>query len=564
MFRKLLSNLPFNPSLIGQVAFYARRLHREQGLRRTGLILVVLSMLLQMFAAMSPTEASRPGSTNDIIYGGLSSKSDAVKKCTDNVQDFAVILAYYRVSCEVLASANTVQQTLNSRAFNGELDSLGRKDPGANNPNTGKPTNRYAVSIGSGTYYMKNLWSWDTGASSDYPVLRVINSDNQIIYIIMDCGNIVTVKQYTPPQQPPPNRPASAAIQAQGCEPGQRRIFFGGYAFDADKPSQSLSVTLFIDGERINNFRADVPRPDVNDFFGITGNHGFEITLTGSTVTRYLDNRSHEAYVTAAGINTAGQEDGNNKRSNIVTFGPCQVQQRTPNPTPIPPSVPPPTDACPYPEYPGNQQSTDECRPCEGANGQDDTAACAVPTKAARNNTQNIANADGTQAAPSDSITYTLSVKNIGNTKIEDFEVKEDLSDVLEYAEVTDSGGGTVNNQQVITWPKVDIAAGQTVSKQLTIKVKANLPETPRPTTQSTSWDLIMTNVYGNAINIRLPGSVAKVVEQTTTALPNTGPGETVAIAMVITFIAAYYFARTRLMAKELDIVREEYSTGGA
>ena len=34
MFKKLLSNLPYNPSLIGQVSFYAKRLHAEEKIRR--------------------------------------------------------------------------------------------------------------------------------------------------------------------------------------------------------------------------------------------------------------------------------------------------------------------------------------------------------------------------------------------------------------------------------------------------------------------------------------------------------------------------------------------------
>jgi len=179
-------------------------------------------------------------------------------------------------------------------------------------------------------------------------------------------------------------------------------------------------------------------------------------------------------------------------------------------------------------------------------------------SKAARNNTQNIADANNTTAAAGDSITYTLSVKNNGTKTASAFTIEENLGDVLEYAQndmPTDLNGGTIGDDHIIHWPAV--------SKTVTIQVKTTIPQTPQSTSNPGSHDLMMTNVYGNAINIKLPGSVAKVVEQTTTTLPNTGPGTTVFMASLITIAAGYFFARTRLMAKELDLVREEYTTAG-
>ena len=72
---------------------------------------------------------------------------------------------------------------------------------------------------------------------------------------------------------------------------------------------------------------------------------------------------------------------------------------------------------------------------------------------------------------------------------------------------------------------------------------------------------MIMTNVYGNTIDIKLPTTVIKTTETVTTTLPNTGPGEALVIGAGLTTIIGYFFARSRLMAKELDIVRNEYAT---
>jgi hypothetical protein len=72
-----------------------------------------------------------------------------------------------------------------------------------------------------------------------------------------------------------------------------------------------------------------------------------------------------------------------------------------------------------------------------------------------------------------------------------------------------------------------------------------------------------MTNVYGNEINITLPPDVIKTTETVTKTLPNTGPGETLAAVVGFTVFVSYFFARTRLFAKEIDIVRTDFASSG-
>jgi hypothetical protein len=67
-----------------------------------------------------------------------------------------------------------------------------------------------------------------------------------------------------------------------------------------------------------------------------------------------------------------------------------------------------------------------------------------------------------------------------------------------------------------------------------------------------------MTNVYGNAVNIKLPGSPTKTIETTTTSLPNTGPGTTLILAGLTVMFASYFYARSELLAKESTIALHE------
>jgi uncharacterized repeat protein (TIGR01451 family) len=445
MFKKLLSNLPFNPSLIGQVSFYAKRLHREEVLRRTGLVLVVLAMLVQVFAVASPAEPTLAESPNDILRGGFTTREQAVNYCRTNTQDFANILAYYKVTCEALATASTV--TIKSTDHDRQLDSLGRVAQGPTITRTGKPTDEYSVTINGTQYFMKNLWAWDSGAYSSYKVLVVRNSKGDTIKIMYTCGNIITIGKYTPPPPPPPPK----------------------------QPPETPDLCPKIPGKQ-----------------------------------------------------TSKQE--------------C--------------------DVCP--NVPGEQSHKSECYPCPKAKTDNAVTACLGLTKTASNQTQKIANANDTLAAGGDVIVYTLSVKNEGNQEVKAFVVEENVSDIIEYADLVDIGGGDIDVNNVIRWPKTDIAAGATLQKKITIKVKDPVPQTPAADPPSGSFDLVMANVYGDTIKIKLPPSVAKTTEVLATSLPNTGPGTTLAVAFAIITFAGYFLARSRLMAKELDIVRTDFtSTGG-
>jgi hypothetical protein len=72
-----------------------------------------------------------------------------------------------------------------------------------------------------------------------------------------------------------------------------------------------------------------------------------------------------------------------------------------------------------------------------------------------------------------------------------------------------------------------------------------------------------MTNVYGNAVNIKVPSPPIKTVETVAATLPNTGPGETMFFGAAVVMFAGYFFARARLLANEATIAIHETTNGG-
>src|SRR3989344_347124 len=77
--------------------------------------------------------------------------------------------------------------------------------------------------------------------------------------------------------------------------------FIFGWAFDPDSPSESISVRVYFDGSAngggiaAGGAVANVYRPDVNQTFGINGNHGFLFPFPEN----YKDGRNHDVYLYA-------------------------------------------------------------------------------------------------------------------------------------------------------------------------------------------------------------------------------------------------------------------------
>lgn len=57
------------------------------------------------------------------------------------------------------------------------------------------------------------------------------------------------------------------------------RVRLTGWALDQDQPATAIDVAVHVDGRGVAQFPTGGPRPDVNAAFGVTGAHGFDVTL---------------------------------------------------------------------------------------------------------------------------------------------------------------------------------------------------------------------------------------------------------------------------------------------
>lgn len=187
--------------------------------------------------------------------------------------------------------------------------------------------------------------------------------------------------------------------------------------------------------------------------------------------------------------------------------------------------------------------------------------------KTVTNLTQNISDANNTTANPGDKLKYSIFIINSGDAPAINLELSgeygESINDILEYADIFDLGDAHFNKEtNFLTWDKVNIPPGGRVQKTFTVQVKNPLPTTPVSSSDPLSFDFIMQNKYGRTVVVKLDKPATKLIEQSVSVLPNTGPGSNMLITAVILSVVAYFYYRSRLLKKELLIVHKDYSSG--
>jgi uncharacterized repeat protein (TIGR01451 family) len=160
---------------------------------------------------------------------------------------------------------------------------------------------------------------------------------------------------------------------------------------------------------------------------------------------------------------------------------------------------------------------------------------------------------------------YTLVTTNSQDYPRNGVVIEDYIGDVLDYATLDIAaleaeGGAFDAEQNRITWNNITVPANSQVELNFEVTLLDPIPATNRPSTTSGDYDCTIDNTYGNIISMSVQCPVVKGLE----TLPNTGPGTSLIAVMGITLTTGYFFARSRLMSKEIQIIRTDYvATGG-
>ncbi len=553
MFKKIISNLPFSPALVGQLGFYAKRLRKEQTTRKVGLVFMALALVVQSFAVFQAPEAANAASSNDMIYGGFKTRDDYLRNYdanTGNLKDLFNVVGISRADIQ-----NTSLSTVNSRK-DGTLYSWGH----LSRFSAAQGERSYTVPTSSGgstTFYYRPLSLSDTKAytianGSTYDAYVGTTSSGMWFALLKICGNLVL--RVTPPTV----KCASGMVGTypnctkQVCPAGTN----GTYP-NCNKPYASCEMLTINPILPNYNFTA-VARAEfgasIQSYTYVIKRDGVVVATIPVNSTQasnvYTYTQSQEGnYTVQVTVNTslgARTGDGCIKTFNIAP--PEKCLQNT--------SI---------------LRSNPECQPCPG----DPTlwikdAKCAaqlIETKSAINTTQGNVNATTVTAKANDSITYKLNVQNKGNAPA-DVTIVEHIDDVTEYANVIDAGGGTTSTDTngrvaILSWPKVTLKAGESITRMFTVKMMSTIPAMGQGQSNATSYDCRMLNTFGNNVAINVDCPVQKqIVEAVAGQLPHTGPTENMIVAGAALAVVVFFYTRSRQLGTEVRLIRRDFNTG--
>lgn len=521
MFRKIVSNLAFSPALIGQLGFYARRLRKEETTRRTGLIFLALSLVVQSFAVFSPPESANAANADNIIYSGVRDKEDLLAiydRGSDSAgrKDIKEIYAQFGITRADIANMHL--GSYNTGDFNGQIKSVGRSDAGV--------SYRYPVQVANSSTTVYTGGFTETYGKS-WPMTALIGTrsvDGAWFAITLNCGNPVYV---VPP--PPVKKPDAVCTSLTIATINRNSI-------------RMNAKTSTVDGATVSGYNYTIKNAQ-----GATVlNQRVADTQTTSTLEHQLvADGSYTAQVTAT--TSVGEKSGATCVASFVVS---------------------PEPRCPVNS--GLVVSSPDCKPCPSDESLWYKDAKCIATfelsKSVRNITQSLADANNTQAKPGDQLQYTLRVKNTGKDQ-GNYTMTDTVADILEYATITSMGDGKLTTQSVTApavavWPSFNVNVGETVEKVIVVKVKETIPAMATNLSNSQSYNCKVTNTFGNTLNVGIECPPEKIIEQTVAELPHTGAGENMLFSAIVIAIAVYFYARSRQTSKEIRLIRHDLNAG--
>lgn len=583
MLNKFLSNLPYNPSLLNDFSFYKSRLQKENSIRAVGIIMLILSLIVQVFAAAIPAEKSLAYSGNNVIPSApVTTLGDLESKYKAHA-DVKALYNRFGINADDMKASRAKNTSFNFQ----EQGSKGTRTVGRINFASTRDNN--LGSFEGTTFYSRSASEW-SGSTPAYFFGKHKGTDNNwwYVWVLKDCGNIAYRTA------PPPSKDEPVDVPDEPVEQPSQPIV-----------NPELSCTGLYADQTIGTRRlttrltASYSANQANLVNGITFDFGDGEVYrhNGVIIDHTYANDSRETKVFTAKVTI-------NSPLGDTTSPICQTNVTVmPENCPNNPALAPDDPACKVCEYNSSIPSIDEkCRPvcpydpsildnderckdvckldstlspddpkcnCLTENQtNDDSLSCLdlVVSKSAVNVTQNLSyeKTVETKAKANDVIEYTLTIRNNGILDKTDYTTEDYIGDLLDYSVLDEDflatqNGKYLSDSKKVIWENQTIPANGKITNTFRVKLKPKLPVTNQPNTTSPDFDCKMQNGYGNEVVIPVNCGLVKKVEQ----LPNTGPGTTIGLSFAITSMGGYFFARSKMLSKELKIIRKIYTSSG-
>lgn len=518
MFKKIVSQLSFSPALVGQLGFYARRLRKEEATRRMGLIFVALALVVQSLVVFQAPEPSNAASSADFIPGGLGlgsarSLDKFLGPYDRNERHLQEVFNYFGITRQEITATTFGHFSAGTKIGFGYTNK-----PGAS-PVTITDANYKPVT----TVYGRKMTTWTSASSQVY---GYVGHSSKIGWfaIMQSCGNLAVER--IPPIPTPPPAPAKIVANKTAINTSQNNI-------DASKTTARANdrITYTVTAQNTGGTAKAV---DLKDNLRDVLSFSKLVDNGGGTFDAETMNLSWPSVTLNPGSKVT--------HSYTVQMNSSLVTTKT------------------------------DCRMDNAFLGNDITipVGCTTPpakielTKTALNISQGNIDATTATAQEKDRLTFTLTVSNTGGTAKE-FTFEDDLTDALEYAKLTDSGGGSYNKEtHILSWPAITLKPGDQQVRTFSMQVLDTIPATPKGLSDPASYNCMIENTfYTTSVSIPVDCvNPPKVVERVVTELPKTGPGENILFAGIVLAVVVFFYLRARQLGTEVRLIRRDINGG--
>lgn len=218
MFKKIVSKLPFNPSLLSNLSDYDHMLKNELRLRAIGILVLILIIITQLIAIILPPVSKNLYSPNNLVGVSNGNPAKLYSLCINNTSDYRLIVNFYKISCEEIGSSSVINLAVHSATDS--LYSLNRLPYGAEGEKN--------ISIANNNLYIRKLsFGWEL-KTNDIKVLKIRIPG---VYIAINSGNIISSQGFL-----------TAGYNQQTCSTFSRIDCFSNYISARDITSGKTDV----------------------------------------------------------------------------------------------------------------------------------------------------------------------------------------------------------------------------------------------------------------------------------------------------------------------------------
>ncbi len=536
MFKKIVSNLPFSPALVDQLGFYIKRLKGEEVTRRIGLFFVALALIAQSLSVFQPPQSANASNEADMILGGVKSLNEILSAYDNNTRNFKFIMNRVGITRDELSKTKYGSYTVGER-LTWALTSHFSYDEGEREFGVYNDSSQLITKIYSRPHKL--------GAKcTDCTKTGWIGSSEKLgWFAIRDlCGNLIS--DIIPPL--PKKCPYNAAILASDteCKPCEYNILIWYKSVFCKEPVVAEPLKCIYNSSILLTDKDCKPceynlliwykspsckKPPVAEPLKCIYNSSILLTDKDCKPCEY-------------NLLIWYKSPSCKKPPVVLVEEKCSLN-------------------------PNLLASDPKCLSCPG----NETVwindiSCTpniVKSKTAINITQNNVDASSVIANAGDKISYTITTENIGINNASNVAIDENLSDLYDYSSLYDNGGGLFDSGSLtLSWPKITLSPKEKQTRTFIIKILDEIPSTAQGSSNEVSFDCIITNTFGNSINIKVNCPAPKLLEQTVTALPVTGPRDNILFSGITLAIVTYFYARARQQRKEIFLIRKDINTG--